>query len=85
MVEPGKFIDFYITNKEGEKIDSYNVGDKIILVVKSVKREGSLFKINLNDPEADFKYQNEKLIDDTLEYTIHSQEDKIELEVIEQE
>ena len=80
-----KLIDYFITDTNGDKLDEYNTGDRILLQIKTQNRIGNQLTINLNDKTHDFKYNGVSLENDTLEYVIGNDLEKIELEVIEQQ
>ncbi len=81
--EDNSYIDFYL-EKDGKKIEEYKIGDIIILVIKTKNKRNTEFTINLNDQTADFEYNGNRLKDDTLNYKINSDLEKIELKVIKQ-
>ncbi|WP_346883924.1 type VI secretion system tube protein TssD [uncultured Algibacter sp.] len=79
-----KIIDFYTANKQGDRILKYNIGDTIYVNIKSENKIGDDVEINLKDKTKDFKYQGTILKNDSMNYQIRSNNDKIELEVVKQ-
>ena len=81
-----KVTRYTITNAEGEELESYKVGDTIVLNIDTENRIGDSMTINLEDKTHDFKYNGQVLSNDTIEdYMISSDSEKIKLEVINQE
>ncbi|MDO6761526.1 type VI secretion system tube protein TssD [Tamlana sp. 2_MG-2023] len=79
-----KIIDFYTTNKQGNRVQKYNIGDIINVIIKSENKIGDIIKINLKDKIKDFKYQGVLLENDSMDYKIESNDETIELEVVKQ-
>lgn len=78
--------DYYITDLDGNRIEIANIGQKIILNIETKNLIGEFLTISLNDKDADFKYKDEVLPNDTLsDYKVTNNWEKIELEVIEQQ
>ena len=78
--------NYFITDVEGEELESYNVGDTIILNIETLNRIGDTITINLEDKTHDFKYNGQILPNDTIrDYSISNDSEKIELEVIAQQ
>ncbi len=77
--------DYYITDKDGNRIEETRIGEKITLNIKTQDMIGETMTINLSDPTADFIYMGQVLENDTLkDLTIGKNMEKIELEVVEQ-
>jgi len=80
-----ELTSYYLTNAEGEEIESYKTGDKITLNIETKNRINDKMSINLNDAEHDFKLNGTVLNNDTIkDYVISSDHETIELEVIDQ-
>ena len=75
----------YITNTEGEELEEYETGSKIILNIETSNATGETISINLDDKTHDFKHNGSILTNDTIKTTINSDLEKIELEVIAQQ
>ncbi len=84
--EVKKLLDFYITNKQGERISDVEVGNEVYLVVKTLNLVGETMNLNLANKEADFEYQGQRLENDILSgYTIGSSTERILLKVLKPE
>jgi phosphoribosylformylglycinamidine (FGAM) synthase PurS component len=84
--EEAKFVESYLTDTANNKISDYDIGDKINLVINTENMLDETITINLNDKEADFEYNGDRLINDTLsDYLINNNIETIELTVIEQQ
>ncbi|GHC50178.1 type VI secretion system tube protein TssD [Ulvibacter litoralis] len=84
--EEKKVTKYYITDVNGEELESYKIGEKIILNIETLNRVGDAMTISLEDKTHDFKYNGKVLANDTLsDYIIGSDLEKIELEVVPQE
>jgi len=81
---PDKVLtEYFLTDENGKRVEEYEVGDTIILNIKTKNRIGDKLTIHLEDKTHDFKYNGEVLKDDKLtDFTITKDEEKIELEVI---
>ena len=80
-----KLVEYFLTDVNGTRVEEYEVGDKIVLNIKTENRVGDNITIHLEDKTHDFRYNGEVLEDDILsDYTITKDEEKIELEVIAQ-
>lgn len=78
-----QLVDYYLTDANGNKIDEYEVGDKILLHIETKNRINGIITIHLEDKSHDFIYKGEVLQDDKLtDYTITKDIERIELEVI---
>jgi len=78
-----KLVNYYLTDSAGNKIEEYETGDKIFLVIETKNRIDDKITIHLEDKSHDFKYKGEVLENDKLEnYIIKSDLEKIELTVI---
>lgn len=78
-----QLVDYYLTDANGNKIEEYEVGDKILLHIKTKNRINDKITIHLEDKSHDFMYKGEILKDDKLsDYTITKDVERIELEVI---
>ena len=77
---------YYITDTNGEELETYNLGDTIILNIETLNRIGDIITISLEDKSHDFKYNGQILPNDTItDYTISNDLEQIELEVIAQQ
>jgi len=83
--EEPKMLKCYITNTEGEELEEYETGSKIILNIETSNATGEDISINLDDKTHDFKHNGSILANDTIKTTINSDIEKIELEVIAQQ
>ncbi len=80
-----EFTSYYLTDLEGQEVDEYEVGDKIILNIETKNRIGDKVTVHLEDKTHDFIYRGQVLEDDKLKnYIINADLEKIELEVIKQ-
>ncbi len=80
-----KLVEYFMTDTSGKRVDKFEVGDTVILNIKTENRIGDKITIHLDDKTHDFRYQGEVLPDDKLsDYTIQKDLEKIELEVIAQ-
>lgn len=78
-----QLVDYYLTDANGNKIEEYEVGDRILLHIKTKNRINDIITIHLEDKSHDFIYKGEVLKDDKLtDYKIKSDIERIELEVI---
>ncbi len=80
--DEGEFTAAYLENKEGKRIEEYEIGDTVFLIVQSEGKQGKTFTANLNDQDADFEYKGKRLENDRLEYSIQNNTERIELKVI---
>ena len=77
---------YFVTDTEGNELDEYKTGEKIILNIETKNRIGDRITIHLNDKPHDFKYGGQILENDKLSnYTINSDLEQIELDVINQQ
>ncbi len=77
---------YYLTDTDGNEIETYESGDTIILNIESENRIGEKTTVNFNDKEHDFKRNGTILKNDTInDYIINSNHETIQLEVIEQQ
>ncbi|AUC77593.1 type VI secretion system tube protein TssD [Olleya sp. Bg11-27] len=77
---------YFVTDTEGNELDEYKIGEKIILNIETKNRIGDSITIHLNDKTHDFKYGGQILENDKLSnYTINSNLEQIELDVINQQ
>jgi len=84
--KPPKVQDYYITDEMNNRIEKAKIGDTIYLNIKTSGMIGESMSINLDDKSADFKYNGEVLVDDTLsDYQITKNLEKIALEVVKQQ
>ena len=80
-----KVINCFITDVNGDELEKYKTGNTIILNIETENRIGDVITLSLQDKTHDFKYNGERLYNDTIKnYVITSDLDKIELEVIKQ-
>lgn len=74
---------YYLTDVEGNPINDYETGDRIVLNIETEHRIGDTISINLNDFEHDFKHNGNVLANDILQgIGIGNNLEQIELEVI---
>lgn len=84
-VQEPEWVESYITDRQGNSIDNYEVGDTIIVVFKTRHLIGKKISLNLNDKDADFKYNGNRLENDILSnYFVNNNTEQVELTVIEQ-
>ena len=84
--EEKEVTHYFITDKDGEELEKYKVGDTIVLNIETTNRIGDNMTISLEDKTHDFKYNGQLLQNDTIsDYQISSDSEKIELEVVLQE
>ena len=83
MSKTPKLIDYYITDVEGNRIESditNYIGDKIIVHIETQDLINDRININMNNKFIDFIYKGEKLEKDTLKnYEITKNHEEIEL------
>ncbi len=80
-----KVTSYTITNTDGQELESYKIGDIIVLNIETSNRVGDAMTISLDDKSHDFKYNGQVLHNDTIkDYIISSDSEKIQLEVIQQ-
>lgn len=73
----------YYTDLEGNKISKGAIGQEIYLVIEGHNLSGETSNLYLEDPDIDFEYQGEHLLNDTLKnYTFKSDSERIKLKVI---
>ena len=78
-----ELTDYYLTDSNGKRIDEYESGDKIFLVIETKNRIDDKVTIHLEDKSHDFKYKGKVLEDDKLtDFIIKNDREKIELTVI---
>lgn len=78
-----RIIEFYYTDLEDNKIEKGNIGQEVYLVIEGSNLEGETSDLYLEDPDIDFEYQGEHLLNDTLKnYTFKSDNERIKLKVI---
>ncbi|MBL4560884.1 MAG: hypothetical protein JKX79_07845 [Labilibaculum sp.] len=81
-----QLVRYFITDVSGNELEEYEAGDKIVLQIETENRIGDMLCVNLNDKTHDFKYNGMILENDTIQnYTINSNLEQIELEVIDQQ
>ncbi len=84
--EKPRVIDFYLTNKKGERIQKAKFEDIVYLNIETKNLIGYSITIDLDNPEVDYKLNGKILKNDVLsDYTIQKDLEKVELKVIEQE
>lgn len=82
-VPKSQIIEVYYTDLEGNKIEKGVIGQEVYLVIEGNKLEGETSNLYLEDPDIDFEYQGEYLLNDTLKnYTFKSDNERIKLKVI---
>lgn len=80
-----KLSNYYLTDKQGNKINSFTSGDIIVLNIETQNRVGDITDIDMNNDNYDFKYNGNRLKNYTLKNVkLTSDLKKIELEVINQ-
>ncbi len=73
----------YVTDREGNELESYKQGDKIYCVLETQGLLNKWIDISMADKTVDFLYQGKRLKKDTIrDYQITSAIEKIPLEVI---
>lgn len=78
-----KLVEYFMTDAKGKRIDKFEVGDTVVLNIKTENRIGDKLTIHLEDKTHDFRYQGEVLKDDKIsDYIINKDVEKVELEVI---
>ena len=77
-----QFTEMFLTDEHHDKIEDYDIGDTIYVVIQNDNHKGDTATINLNDPDCDFKHQGKVLENDTLEVVINSSVHRILLEVV---
>ncbi len=87
LTEPEKELTrYFVTDLEGNELDEYKTGEKIILNIETRNRIGDSITISLNDKSHDFKYGGQVLENDKLSnYVINNDLEQIELDVINQQ
>ena len=78
-----RIIEVYYTDLEGNRIEGGRIGQEVYLVVEGNKIEGETSDLYLEDPDVDFEYQGEYLVNDILKnYTFKNNNEHIKLKVI---
>ncbi len=81
--EEPRIIRQYITDENEVELHSYKQGDNILYIIESEGFIGKTIKVSIPDKTVDFLYLDKRLKNDTIEaYTIHSDIEKIPLQVI---
>ena len=81
-----ELLRYFVTDIEGNELEEYKTGEKIILNIETRNRIGDSITIHLNDKTHDFKYGGQTLENDKLSnYVINKDLEQIELDVINQE
>jgi len=81
--EEKEIVAYHITDTDGNELEEYETGDKIILNIETKNRIGDSLTIHLEDKTHDFKYNGKLLENDMLkDYVVNSDMEKVELEVI---
>ncbi len=81
-----KVIDFFLTNKKGERIENSQIGNIVYLNIETKHLVGYTISVDLHNPEVDYKLNGERLKNDVLrDYKLRNDFEKLELEVVEQE
>ncbi|QCW98843.1 hypothetical protein FGM00_01425 [Aggregatimonas sangjinii] len=76
--------DYFITDKDGNRIEETKIGEMITLNISTQDMIGETMTINLSDPTADFMYNGMVLEDDTLkDLMVTKNMEKIKLKVVE--
>ncbi len=78
-----ELVKYFLTDIEGNEVEEYAVGDKLVLNIETKNRINDKVTIFLEDKSHDFLYQGNILEDDKLkDYVINSDLEQIELEVV---
>ncbi len=86
LTKDAELIGSYITDLEDNELEEYETGDTIRLHIETKNAQGKKINLSLNDASHDFRYNGQILKNDTLrDYPIHSDLEKIELDVIDQQ
>ena len=81
-----KVLDYYITDKDNNRIESATIGDTIYLNLRTRNMIGDKMDLSLDNPEQDYMYDGDRLVNDTItDFEMDRDDIKIELEVVEQE
>ena len=73
----------YYTDLNGDIIEKGAIGQEVYLVIEGHNLSGETSNLYLEDPDIDFEYQGEHLLNDTLKnYTFKSDNERIKLKVI---
>ena len=73
----------YYTDLNGDIIEKGAIGQEVYLVIEGHNLSGETTDLYLEDPDIDFEYQGEHLLNDTLKnYTFKSDNERIKLKVI---
>ena len=73
----------YYTDLNGDIIEKGDIGQEVYLVIEGHNLSGETSDLYLEDPDIDFEYQGEHLLNDTLRnYTFKSDNERIKLKVI---
>jgi len=73
----------YYTDLNGDIIEKGAIGQEVYLVIEGHNLSGETSDLYLEDPDIDFEYQGEHLLNDTLKnYTFKSDNERIKLKVI---
>ena len=73
----------YYTNLNGDIIEKGEIGQEVYLVIEGHNLSGKTSNLYLEDPDIEFEYQGEHLLNDTLKnYTFKSDNERIKLKVI---
>jgi hypothetical protein len=79
-----KVIDFYLTDKHNNRLESVDYGTFVYLHIKTVGYIGKTISVDMNNEKADYLLSGERLEKDVLkDYLVQSNEEIIELEVVE--
>lgn len=81
-----KVIDYYLTNKNGERIEKAQIGDIVYLNIETRNLIGHKISVDLDSPKVDYRLNGKRLKNDVLkDYQLIKDFEKIELEIVEQE
>ncbi len=76
-------VEVYLTDLNNNRISNYSIGDKILLVLRTENMIGKNVTVSIKDKKADFEYEGQRLVDDTLEdFSVTNDIETIELTVI---
>lgn len=86
LYNKAELISYFITDEEGNTLEEYETGTKILLHIETKNAIGKNISISIKDKTHDFRYNGQLLQNDTLsEYTITTDLEKLELDIIAQQ
>ena len=79
-----KVIDFYLTDKHNNRLESVDYGTFVYLHIKTVGYIGKTISVDMNNEKADYLLNGERLEKDVLkDYLVQNNEEIVELKVVE--